>query len=62
MRHGAGEEGKATVTDDAERDADRDEWNAALASGDAERIEATRDRMLRKIATRIAREDGWGDE
>lgn len=37
---------------DADRDADRDEWNAALASGDEARIEAVKERLLRGNAER----------
>lgn len=52
-------------TTDAQRDTEREAWNTALASGDAERIEAERARALTAIHTRIMNEDpgyqaaGW---
>lgn len=50
---------------DAERDAARIEWNAALASGDPARIDTAKDKLLAQIHTRFMNEDpnyrtaGW---
>lgn len=39
-------------------EAQRQAWNAALARGDAEEIEAMRDALLVDIHTRIMNDDG----
>jgi hypothetical protein len=50
---------------DDERDAENEEWAAALATGDHDIIEQARDRLLIKVHTRIMNDDpnyveaGW---
>jgi hypothetical protein len=46
-----------TFPDDPQRDAARDEWNAALASGDNELIEAVKTKLLNTIHVRIMDDD-----
>lgn len=43
--------------EDAERDAERAEWNAALASGDEERIARARETLLNNVHRRVMGRD-----
>jgi hypothetical protein len=57
-----------TFPGDEARDAEREAWNAALASGDSERIEQTKHDVLDSIFRRMMNDDpnyrqaGWTDQ